>query len=362
MKETSHDLLEDILDPLTIVLEYNKDSHYLPSDLIRIFGVDKNTILRKETSGGIPHSIWVKKGNLKSRAWTIEQLPLIGEALGFLPKLKGNHVISVFTLKGGTLKTSLTYQFARFMALHGNKVLVIGLDAQQSITEIIRGQRKIQDEWFEDITKGIYHVIAENESIENVIENTDLPTLKLIPETLELTILDRWLKLQRNQEHIIENKIIKKIKKDFNLIIFDCNPSWDTTVDNALGAANILLSPMNCSINTYRAMRVFTQLIDSYIKEDITHKFDIFRVIPTLLRPTKASKFVESKYRVDYKDICLSSSIKDATIAETSNALGKSLVEISSHKQDLTRDYIHCIKEIASLLIGLEGEGNAQLQ
>ena len=146
------------------------------------------------------------------------------------------------------------------------------------------------------------------------------------------------------------------------MIIFDCNPSWDTTVDNALGASNVLLSPMNCSINTYRAMRVFTKLINDYTKDSTTSTFDIFRVIPTLLRPTKASKFVEGKYRVDYKDICLSSSIKDATIAETSNASGKSLIEISSHKENLTHDYIQCIKEISSLIQETEGEKHARLQ
>ncbi|MBF0300155.1 MAG: ParA family protein [Oligoflexia bacterium] len=338
---------------------FDKNIHYLPSDLIKLFGADKNTLLRKEKAKKIPGAIRIKKGGVECRAWTIDQLPLIGEELGFLKKIDFNYVISVFTLKGGTLKTSLAFQLARLIALHNMKVLVIGLDVQESITGIIQGVRhfKESDTWDEDSIinspKGLYHALVENTPLRDVIQKTDLPTLDYIPETLELSILDRWLKLQRNQETIIKNKIVSKLKNEYNFVIFDCNPSWDTIVDNALESSNILLSPMTCSSDTYRAMKTFSKLIRDYTKE--TKTFKLFKVIPTRKKNTKVSTIIEAKFRTEYSEFCTNTSIRDSVLAEESNTLGKSLIELS-YKQGLAQDYVDFAKEFIDQISLLEVE------
>lgn len=40
-------------------------------------------------------------------------------------------VMSVFVTKGGVLKTTMSLNIARLLALHGVKTLVIGLDLQE---------------------------------------------------------------------------------------------------------------------------------------------------------------------------------------------------------------------------------------
>ena len=330
---------------------YIKSEHFLISDVTKIFQTDKGTLIKYEKDGLIPQSCRVKKGKIEARAWTIRQLPYIGQHLGFLKMQTGFlSIISIFTLKGGTLKTSIAFQLARILALHGINVCVIGLDAQESISDIIRGAKEEEDKYYdiesEDEEKGIYHVLAENEPLENVVKKTELPTLSYIPETFELSLMDKWLKLQRNQEHIFRNKLIKDLKHKFDLIIFDCNPSWDTIVDNALECSNILISPMTCSADTYRAMRRFNEMVELWMDENENSIFELFKIIPTRKRPTKISSLVEAKYKSNYTQLCSTHSIRDAVIAETSNTTGKSLIEIVNNNNELRKDYQNVLQEI----------------
>ncbi|MGB4191437.1 MAG: AAA family ATPase, partial [Rickettsiales bacterium] len=100
------------------------------------FGIPekKATIYREEKKGLIPNAHKVPRGNSFARVWYEKDLPEIGKKFGFLAKPKNTKIISVFTPKGGVLKSTLAFNLARILALNGVNVLVIGLDVQGTIT------------------------------------------------------------------------------------------------------------------------------------------------------------------------------------------------------------------------------------
>src|ERR1700730_4321041 len=81
---------------------------FTANKVIKMFQIPntKQTLLNAEERGDIPPASRIQRGKVSYRAWTLEQLPLIGEKMGFLTKPTKPKVISVFSLKGGTSKST----------------------------------------------------------------------------------------------------------------------------------------------------------------------------------------------------------------------------------------------------------------
>jgi chromosome partitioning protein len=328
--------------------ENSDESIYTASQIAKIFRVEqtKQTILNLEEKGIIPTAKRVLRGKTPYRVWSTNQLPEIGEAIGYLKKPTKPRVFSVFSLKGGTGKSSFAFQLARTLALHKINTLVIGLDAQESITQTIKkSSQSLENEGMFEVN-GLYQFLTEKISIDDVIQGTDLPTLSYIPETIELSVLDVWLNQQTRKEYLFREKIVNPLLKKniYDIIIFDCNPAWNSVVTSALAASSTLISPLGADINSLKAARIFTDLL-AHFQEDMNHSFESFFIVPTMVEANKLSNAILSKYRLEYESLCSTGSIKRAVVVQESNVKGKSLAE-TAYDAQVYEDFISVFQEI----------------
>jgi chromosome partitioning protein len=323
---------------------------YSANHVMRAFQIDttKQTLLNNEERGEIPVASRIQRGKTHYRAWALEQLPLIGEKMGFLRRPETTKVVSVFSLKGGTSKSSLSFQLARSFALHNIRTLVIGLDAQETITQTL--VRSTNRSLSPDVP-GIYHVLADGADLFSAIQSTDLKSLDFVPETIELSVLDIWLKNQMRKEYIFREKLIAPLVASgrYDLILFDCNPAWSEMVTGALGSSDTLLSPLGADINSLKAAKIFIELLADF-QDEMRHTFKTLRIIPTMVETNKLSQTILGRYRVQYEDLCTAGSIRRAIAVQEANALGKSLMEISN-KSAVFQDFVQVLKEINTDLI-----------
>jgi chromosome partitioning protein len=258
--------------------------HYRIKQIMNLLGstVRRESIVQAEESGAIPTASRQANGSIRTRVWSTDQIPAIGERYGFLPKLDGPTVLTVFTTKGGVLKTTCALNVARLAALHNIRTLVIGLDLQCDITSALGFYN--WDDVSElqtaldavEATDGLYSVSRGNIDLDQVIQPTDIPTLSLIPETAELATLDRWISTQPRREYWLKEQIVDPLRDRFDLIIFDCSPNWSQLITNAIVACDIMLSPIECHINQFRNLNVFRDLADEFkmlLKLDYEHIF-----------------------------------------------------------------------------------------
>jgi hypothetical protein len=132
--------------------------------------VNPDTLIKAEERGDIPEAERFKrkgKRGIEVRKWRRDQLPAIGAKYGFLKQPKEQHVICVFTPKGGVLKTTLSFNFARLLALNGIKTLVIGLDAQCSMTDLLLTANTVEN--LDDIAQDIHTLQQHTEEVEHHI-------------------------------------------------------------------------------------------------------------------------------------------------------------------------------------------------
>jgi chromosome partitioning protein len=291
-------------------------------------------------SGEIPTPEKYRSGVTLKKGWDYDLLPTICEKIGRVKKPSSPLVLSVFTTKGGVLKSTVALNLARVAALHNIKTCVIGLDMQGDITRNL-GLDDEENEEFDGPLSEVLETISEvrglpdyfNSSVRliDTIRTTDIPTLFFIPETPELVSLNEGINNINRREYWIRDKVIQQLKGLFDLIIMDCSPNWNKLTTNALVASDILISPLECKINNFRNFKVFSKFLTEF-------KGDMELPLETVFIPTRYSrnKKLTMEIREWYQsnvEGCTTGGIRESVASEEATALNISLLEHCPSKE-----------------------------
>jgi chromosome partitioning protein len=321
-----------------------------PREVIRLYKIKKTktSLYRDEASGLMPQAQRVKKGKAKVRIWAYRDLPEIGKRYGFLKPPDETKVISVYTPTGGALKSTLSLNLARMLALHGIKTLVIGLAVQCTVTHNLTQEREISGS-LKDIQdwRGLYEASKSKEeggcSIFDVVYETDLPTLFYIPESSNLNLLEQKIRNEKRKTHFIEC-LIKPLKEKFEVIIFDNPPNWSFLIENSLAAATDVICPLACDIEAFRSITQNIQMINGF-REITALNWANFILIPTKVERTQVSRQIEAQYRILFPELITSGSIRADRKGQESSLEKLSVIEYDA-SSSLAEDYYEISKDV----------------
>ena len=347
---------------------------YSSMDLHYLFRMEERfksqqVLANAESRGEIPKATRIARGKKEIRKWTTEQLPEIGKKFGFIPNRKmQRQVISVFTQKGGTLKTTLSHAFARVLALHGIRVVVVGLDIQGSITKTMLPPPASMDTLadilaYNKAIKGLYHFFSQPEKsrrIEEIIHKTDLPTLDIIPETPQLNDLILLINQKTLREFRFRDELLPHLE-NYDVVLFDNGPSWNTLVENSLACSNTLIQPVGCDVGTFQVLDGnMAQVEDFRVKAKIT--WDSQLLVPTLRENTKLSQQILGAYIAQYPARqLLTNSIRKSVAGQEALYLNRSALE-HDPRSDLSNDYVNVVREIWDRTYSTEQQKGAAVE
>ena len=159
-------------------------------------------------------------------------------------------VIAVANQKGGVGKTTTAVNLSSCLALLGAKVLLIDVDPQGNSTSGLGIDKST-------VKRCIYDCLVNDVPIEEVVIDTKVENLKLLPATIQLAGAEVELVSVLARENMLK-RALEKIKYRFDFVIMDCPPSLGLLTINAITAATSVLVPIQCE---FYALEGLSQLM-----------------------------------------------------------------------------------------------------
>lgn len=182
-------------------------------------------------------------------------------------------IISFTNQKGGVGKTTTCVNLSAYLAAMGQKVLILDLDPQGNATSGV-GVEKHKG------LKTIYDLIDGESPIDEVIIQTQIDGLDIIPSTVDLAAAEISLVSLSNREKIIK-EILDNVKEYYDFIMIDCQPSLGLLTVNALTASDSVIIPMQCE---FYSLDGITQLMNTLrlVKLHLNPTLDVEGVVRTM--------------------------------------------------------------------------------
>ncbi|MFT4959864.1 MAG: chromosome partitioning protein [Paracoccaceae bacterium] len=156
-----------------------------------------------------------------------------------LSRPRGPRIIAIANQKGGVGKTTTSINLATALVESGLRVLLVDFDPQGNASTglgIDATKRKMTS----------YNLLVDDAALGDVIQDTDIKGLGIIPATVDLSSADIELISNEKRSFLLHDALRQTAMDAFswNYILIDCPPSLNLLTVNAMIASHSVLIPL----------------------------------------------------------------------------------------------------------------------
>lgn len=248
-------------------------------------------------------------------------------------------VISVAVPKGGVGKSTTAVNLAASFAVSEKKTLLIDFDSTGSSTICLGFNDK-------NISGNIFDVLSFKTSISEVIHETNLKYLDLIPSKILPTDEVRLHKITNNH-HLFSHILQQDQFKEYDYIIIDCPPFLQGLTTISLISSDSVIIPVKAGKFSLSSIEKMIEYVE-WVKSRYNSKLCIEGIVLTMFEPnTIAWKLTLDIINDKYCDLLFESAIPRNTTLCESEFLGKPGVLIKA-KSPGAKAYLSLANEILS--------------
>jgi chromosome partitioning protein len=175
--------------------------------------------------------------------------------------------------KGGVGKTTTVVNLAAYLALAGERVLIVDLDPQGNATSGFGIDRF-------SLETTLYDVILGDADLASSVVPTAIDGCRLAPASVALAGAEVELAGADQRERRL-SRVLADVVEQFDYILLDCPPSLGLLTVNALTAADSVLIPTQCE---FYALEGLSQLIATLnlVRDNLNRSLAIKGVVLTM--------------------------------------------------------------------------------
>ncbi len=161
-------------------------------------------------------------------------------------------IISIANQKGGVGKTTTAINLSAALAKIGKKVLLVDCDSQANATTGMGIDKP-------SLKSSLYQGLIGEADIDDIIQPTVLPKLKMIPADIDLIGFEIEMVSASGREKKLK-AFLSRVKERFDYIIIDCPPALGLLTLNAFTCSDSVLIPLQ---SEFYALEGLGQLLDT---------------------------------------------------------------------------------------------------
>ena len=182
-------------------------------------------------------------------------------------------ILCIANQKCGVGKTTTAVNLAAALAIRNHKTLLVDCDSQANATTGMGIDKS-------KLTHTLYHGLIGEADVNQIIVDSEIAALKVIPSRVELIGFDIEMLATPDREMTLR-KLLSRIIEPFDFIIIDCPPSLSLLTVNAMAAARAMLIPLQCE---FYALEGLSQLLQTVkrIKHSLNADLKIAGILLTM--------------------------------------------------------------------------------
>ncbi len=202
-------------------------------------------------------------------------------------------ISAVVNQKGGVGKTTTVVNLAAYLAILGQRVLVVDLDPQGNATSGLGADKNDFGLNRNTGKPSTYDILINEVDVAEAIVETPIAGLHLMPANVDLAGAEQELIARIARETVLQ-RALAAIAFDYDYIFIDSPPSLGLLTVNSLTAANSVIIPIQCEYFALEGVSELIRTID-LVRKHLNTSLKIDLVVLTMFdsRSNSAKQVVE---------------------------------------------------------------------
>ena len=227
--------------------------------------------------------------------------------------------IAISSQKGGVAKTTTCLSLGAALAEQGKSVLLVDLDPQAHLTRALGINP-------EQLRHSVGEVLLNQSTLLQVSRESALPNLDLVPADRGLILVEKVLYGNKGYEFRLRTALEAIQGQYYEIVLFDCPPSFGPLTLNALTASELVVIPVTCEPFSAQSVQAFLKLLEM-LRNNTNPHIDHRLLVTMFDKRTRLSRLIFDQYQQKYH----------ANMFETKILLDNKLRESSVFSRPITQ-------------------------